>query len=90
MPRLLTVCLLCLLAWLQYRVWLGTGSVREYRELQSQIQTQQTRNATLSARNARLAAEIEDLKHNLAAVEARARQELGMIKPGETFYQIIE
>ena len=44
----------------------------------------------LKQRNAALAAEVEDLKSGEAAVEDRARSELGMIKPGETFYRVVE
>ena len=40
----------------------------------------------LKARNAALQAEVDDLKSGVAAVEGRARSELGMILPGETFY----
>ncbi len=86
---LLLVLLLGLLAWLQYRLWLGNGGQREVAALQAQV-TQQTRdNVGLKQRNDALAAEVEDLKSGEAAVEERARSELGMIKPGETFYRVV-
>ena len=47
-------------------------------------------NAGLRQRNDALAAEVQDLKSGEAAVEERARSELGMIKPGETFYRVVE
>jgi cell division protein FtsB len=58
--------------------------------LQQQVEQQTHENAGLAQRNAALAAEVEDLKSGEAAVEERARSELGMIKPGETFYRVVE
>lgn len=88
--RLLLVLLVALLAWLQYRLWLGAGGRHEVAALQQQVQRQARDNAGLKQRNDALAAEVEDLKSGEAAVEERARSELGMIKPGETFYRVVE
>ena len=52
--------------------------------------SQQAENLKLQQRNEALKAEVEDLKSGEAAVEERARSELGMVKPGETFYRVIE
>ena len=82
--------LLALLAWLQYRLWFGNGGEREVVALQAQVQQQARDNAGLKQRNDALAAEVEDLKSGEAAVEERARSELGMIKPGETFYRVVD
>ncbi len=75
---------------LQLKLWVGEGSLREVQRLRDAIAAQQTENTTLAARNAALAAEVADLKHGLDAVEERARSELGMIRRGESFFQIIE
>lgn len=88
--RVLVLLLVALLAWLQYRLWFGSGGSREVAELQQQVQQQTRDNAGLKQRNEALAAEVEDLKSGEAAVEERARSELGMIKPGETFYRVVE
>jgi cell division protein FtsB len=88
--RIVLLLLLVLLAWLQYRLWFGNGGEREVAQLQAQVQQQERDNAGLQQRNDALAAEVEDLKSGEAAVEERARNELGMIKPGETFYRVIE
>ena len=82
--------LVLLLAWLQYRLWFGSGGSREVAALQQQVQRQARDNAGLKQRNDALAAEVEDLKSGEAAIEERARSELGMIKPGETFYRVVE
>ncbi len=87
---MLLVLLLALLAWLQYRLWFGNGGEREVVALQAQVQQQARDNAGLKQRNDALAAEVEDLKSGEAAVEERARSELGMIKPGETFYRVVD
>ena len=88
--RIVLLLLLVLLAWLQYRLWFGNGGQREVARLEAQVAQQARDNAGLQQRNDALAAEVEDLKSGEAAVEERARNELGMIKPGETFYRVIE
>ncbi|WP_343226726.1 cell division protein FtsB [Luteimonas sp. 8-5] len=88
--RIVLLLLLVLLGWLQYRLWFGSGGQREVAQLESQVRQQARDNAGLQQRNDALAAEVEDLKSGEAAVEERARNELGMIKPGETFYRVIE
>lgn len=92
MPRLgwLLLLLALLLGWLQYRYWFGAGSAGEVTALENQVAHQQRENHGLQERNAALAAEVEDLKSGEAAVEERARSELGMIKPGEKFYRVVE
>jgi len=88
--RLVLVLLLALLAWLQYRLWFGQGGATEVQALAQQVHQQERDNGGLRQRNAEVAAEVEDLKSGEAAVEERARSELGMIKPGETFYRVVE
>lgn len=88
--RLVLVALVALLALLQYRLWWGEGGRRSVAVLQRQVEQQTHENEGLQQRNAALAAEVEDLKSGETAVEERARSELGMIKPGETFYRVVE
>jgi len=94
MPRrwisVLLVVLVAMLAFLQYRLWLGEGGRRSVAVLAEGVQKQARENEGLQQRNDALAAEVEDLKSGEAAVEERARSELGMIKPGETFYRVVE
>jgi cell division protein FtsB len=87
--RLLFVILLGMFFVLQYRLWVGQGSQAEVYRLERQIEHQQLRLADMRDRNEKLRAEVQSLKDGLEAVEARARLDLGMIKEGETFYQII-
>jgi cell division protein FtsB len=88
--RVLLIALVALLAWLQYRLWLGEGGAESARALDMRVQSQVAENRGLRQRNEQLAAEVEDLKSGEAAAEERARSELGMIKPGETFYRVVE
>lgn len=88
--RLLALLLLALLAWLQYRLWFGEGGASAAAGLQTKVERQVVENRGLRQRNEQLAAEVENLKSGEAAAEERARSELGMIKPGETFYRVVE
>ena len=88
--RALIAFLLVLLLVLQFKLWFGDGGVLEVQRLRTQIAAQQEENARLQERNAALAAEVEDLRQGLAAIEERARSELGMVGRGETFYQLVE
>lgn len=88
--RWLIAALVVLLVALQYRLWVGEGSLADLHGLKQEIALQEAEIARLKARNQKLQAEVEDLDSGLEAVEERARSELGMIKPGEIFIQVIE
>jgi cell division protein FtsB len=88
--RWLLWLLVVLLVLLQYRLWVGDGSLAEVWGLYQQVEAQREENRRLQERNQALDAEVTDLKQGLDAIEERAREELGMVKDGETFYQIIE
>jgi len=88
--KALTLIFVVLIALLQYPLWLGKGSWLRVWDLNRQISEQQEKNNTLNARNETLNAEVLDLKSGRAAVEERARSELGMIKQDEVFYQVID
>jgi len=90
MYRVLALILLVLVIALQYKLWRGEGGWTEEQALVRQVEEQRSENARLKQRNAALEAEVEDLKAGQAAVEERARSELGMVKPGETFYRVVE
>ncbi len=78
-----------LLLVLQYPLWFGSGGVFAVWQLKREIATQQLENTKLRERNAVLEAEVSDLKQGSTAIEERARTELGMVKKGESFYQVI-
>ncbi|MEO8161788.1 MAG: cell division protein FtsB [Arenimonas sp.] len=84
------LALALLLVALQGKLWLGDGGLPDARRLQQTVKDQRAENAGLQQRNDALSAEVEDLKSGETAVEERARSELGMVKPGETFYRVVE
>lgn len=88
--KALTLILVILIALLQYPLWLGKGSWLRVWELNRKVAEQQDKNAALKARNDALNAEVTDLKSGRAAIEERARSELGMIKQDEVFFQVVD
>ena len=74
---------------LQYRIWLSPHGAREVLQFSHAVADQSAENRQLEARNRRLKAEVEDLVHGYAAVEERARSGLGLIRPNETYYQVV-
>ena len=88
--RVATCALGVLVLVLQYRLWVGEGSLAQVNSLNKQIAEQQGENERLLERNRILEAEVLELKQGMETVEERARQELGMVKEGETLYQLIE
>jgi cell division protein FtsB len=85
----LAASLLVIVLLLQYRLWLSGDGVQELSRLSVAVDKQQEENAELDARNEQLVAEVADLKAGMAAIEERARSELGMIGRNETFYQVV-
>ena len=88
--RVLGVVLVLLIAALQYPMWLGKGGWLHVRELDRQLTALREGNALLKARNDALDADVRDLKNGYDAIEERARNELGMIKQDEIFYEVLQ
>jgi len=85
----LAASLLVVVLLLQYRLWLSGDGVQELTRLSVAVDRQKNENSDLTARNEQLVAEVADLKAGMAAIEERARSELGMIGRNETFYQVV-
>jgi len=88
--KLFAAVLIVLLAMLQYRFWFGKNSWPDYLQLKQEIVTQTIENEKLLSKNELQYKEIHDLKNGLDAIEERARNQLGLIKEGESFYRIVE
>jgi cell division protein FtsB len=87
--RILAIILGLCLVLLQYRLWISDQGEREIWRLTQAVEAQAAANAEQRERNGQLLAEVTDLKVGLAALEERARSELGMVGNSETFYQIV-
>jgi cell division protein FtsB len=85
--RIILVALLVILVVLQVQLWREFAEVRSLREM---VEQQQLENEELERRNEALAAEVEDLRAGLEAIEERARSELGLIREGESFFLIVD
>lgn len=88
--KIIALVLLILFLWLQYKIWLQDGGIPEVLQLQQEVADVKTEVKQLQDRNLSLDAEVKDLKKGLDAIEERARSEMGMIKKGEIYYQVIE
>jgi len=88
--KIIALVLLALLTWLQYKIWLLDGGIPEVIQLQQDVEQVEVEVQHLRERNQSLDAEVKDLKKGLDAIEERARSEMGMIKEGEIYYQVIE
>jgi cell division protein FtsB len=88
--RLVIAALVMMLAGLQWRLWVSDGGLTHTHRLRVQVEVQAAENERLRSRNAALDAEVQDLKSGVAAIEARARSTLGMIRPGESFYLVVD
>lgn len=88
--RGLTVILLVLVIVMGYRLLFADGSLAEQRDLERRVEEQSRVNAQLKARNAVLERDIAELKSGNRGLEQRAREQLGLVREGETFYQIVD
>ncbi len=88
--RILSLGLVILIAAIQYPLWLGKGGWSRVWEIDQLVRAQRDDNAKLQTRNAALDAEVRDLKTGYDAIEERARNELGMLKQDEIFFQILD
>lgn len=88
--KVMPILLVLLLLFLQYRLWFEPGGIRDMMRLKNQVAKQVQENDKLKKRNDALLVQIQTMRKDKTAVESRARHELGMIKKGETFYQVVQ
>ncbi len=88
--KIVPMILIALLIFLQYRLWFESGGILDMMRLKKELARQEQENDKLKKRNDALLAQVTRLQKDKNAVESRARHELGMIKKGETFYQVLK
>jgi cell division protein FtsB len=88
--RVVVVVLVALLIYLQSILWFGKGGIRDEQLLERDVVKLQAEILALKERNQTLAAEVLDLKQGLEAIEELARTEMGMVKDGELFFQLVK
>ena len=88
--RFIVAVLVVLLLYLQYTLWFGKGGIRDEQMLGRMVAKHQSEILALKERNQTLAAEVLDLKQGMEAIEELARSEMGMVKEGELFFQLIK
>ncbi|HBA00436.1 cell division protein FtsB [Halomonas sp. CnH100-B] len=88
MHKWLVGLLLAVLGLLQYQLWLGNGGWQDLQQVERRVAIQEAANDPLRERNARLAAEVTDLKTGLDAIEERARSDMGMVRTDEQFFWV--
>lgn len=87
--RWLIVFLALAVLAMQGQLWFADDGYRKTRDLRQAVAVQRRQNEELGIRNTALEAEVTNLKQGLDAAEERARTELGLIGPSETFYQVV-
>lgn len=88
--KILIIALVIILGVLQYELWFSNNGVRQYFALKHAVEEQQKENAALVQRNQAISREIKSLKTDKQMTEEYARNDLGMVKSDETFYQIVD
>ena len=88
--KILLSIIIVLVILLQYRLWYGDGGIEEIKAYQQRLVDLKEQVEEKKQRNEALYAEVEDLRKGQEALEERARDELGMIREGETFFQVLE
>ena len=88
--KFVNLVLLAALATTQYALWFGDKNVFDLHKLQASERQASELNLELRLRNQRLNAEVVDLKQGGETLESVARSQLGLVRSGETFYQVIE
>jgi cell division protein FtsB len=88
--RTIIIVLIGALFGIQYKLWLGDGGIFQTKGLEKRIAEQTKENQRIATRNKGIEADIAELKSGEQALEEQARYELGMVKEGETYYQVLE
>ena len=84
----LVLLLSVLLLIVQINIWTGDYSYSNLKNLKKELSQKKQLTIELEESNLLLEEEKNQLRSERNAIEGLARSELGLIKPGETFYKI--
>lgn len=87
--KIIFIVLVLSLLLIQYKIWFTPNGLNQTLELKQMIAKQEILNAKEKRKNEMLRKSIDNFKKDSSNIEDRARSDLGMIKQGETFYQVI-
>ena len=85
----LLIAIIVILLLLQRSLWFGQASVFSWVSQNHKNHQLSVHIQVLKKRNTQMYQKILAVRHNKEAIEALARQELGMIKKNEDFYFIV-
>lgn len=88
--KILSFILIAVLGFLQYRLWFESGGIIDMLRTKKELALEIKQNEKLKKRNDKMIRQLEYLQASNDAIESRARGELGMVKKGETFYQVVK
>ncbi|HEY1092995.1 MAG TPA: septum formation initiator family protein [Burkholderiaceae bacterium] len=86
--KALAIVLTAFLLAIQAQLWFGKGGLGRTAQLREQLKVAEANNVQARARNAKVEAELRDLREGLEMVEEKARFELGLIKPDEIYVRV--
>lgn len=87
---ILLFAFMALLVILQFKLWFGESGILANAQLSQEVIIQEERIDILKEENLKLQHSTYALKHDIRAIESKAREELGMIKEDETFYLLLK
>lgn len=90
MLKILTIVLFVIFSFLEYRFWCSDDSILKVAKLNNSLASQNAELVVLKGRNQEIAAKINNIKTHASAIEEQARYELGMIRQGEKYYQVVD
>ena len=88
--RFVIILLAILLVLLQYKLWFEHDGVRKTMTLKKEVAVQEQKDRAFHKKDLKLALKVQDLRKGKDSVETIAREKMGMIKSGETYFQIVD
>ena len=85
----LLLILIIVFLFLQYKLWLSGDGMKHIHVLKKELNTKQEGLTAAKQRNQQLFEQVKHIKNSSEEIEAHARYDLGMIKSGEEYLQVV-